>query len=137
MPSYNSKEDFRSIDWSKLKMTISATEEGRVGPKGEILKYQPSWKQRSELKFGRLVFQTPNGVSKTWTWDAGDKTLLYAIVSHLHGKLHIQKMRIPIGDASGGTMVVPFTMEMQTQLVGEAWKEFLHKEPNVALDKAV
>ena len=126
MTTYNAQTDWKKIDWTKLKQTIHATEEGRVGPKGTVTEYCPDWKKRREQNFGDLTFQMKGGGKYTWT--AGHRTILYAIVSHLHGKLHMTEKEIPLGDASGGTEKVPFTMEMQAKLIGDEWKQFLLPE---------
>jgi hypothetical protein len=121
MTTYNAETDWKKIDWKKLK---------KFEKEYYDAKHDWRWwmEKRRSAKCGSVTFPTPNGVGKTWEWDAQVETTLYALVSFFHGKLHMTKKRIPRCDASGGTEIVVFTREMQEQLVGDLWKDFLLPE---------
>lgn len=119
--TYNAQTDWKKIDWKKVKEF-----------RHNYLDAKHDWRWWSEkrrtAKCGSVTFPTPNGVCKTWEWDAQVATVAHAIMSFLHGKLHMTKKRIPLCDASGKTEIVPFTKDMQGQLVGDLWKDFLLPE---------
>jgi hypothetical protein len=108
------------IDRKKLKAAIKEVEStGRQSVW--------TWKEQSAAKMGFVKFFTatrPEG----WTFNATDAQLLYAIAAHARGKLSIQKMWIPLGGTVTGLELMPFTMEMQTALIGEGMKFFTRPE---------
>lgn len=129
MTTYNAQTDWKRINWQAVK-------EFRLS----YLDAKHDWRwwyaKRQSAKCGSVTFQTPNGVSKTWVWEAQTETIMHAFMSFLHGKQHMTKKRIPLCDASGGTEIVPVTAEMQAQLVGELWMQFLLSEPAVVAPDA-
>lgn len=126
---YNAKTDWKKIDWKKVKEF-----------RHNYLDAKHDWRWWSEkrrtAKCGSVTFETPKGVSKRWTWTAETATIAHALMSFLHGKQHMTKKRIPLCNESGGTEIVPFTPEMQVQLVGDLWKDFLLEEKKEAADPA-
>ena len=103
----------RKLDWAKLKAAIKGAESTGKDH------WTPT--QMKELKCGQLT--GPYGAR--WVWD---RTVLYAIASYARGKLHMTKRWFPRYDSYGGRELVPITMEMQTKLIGDAWKEFSRPE---------
>lgn len=113
------------IDRKKLKLAIKEAESG---------KGRWTWKQRQELNCGMLKFNIPpEGFGCTWPLMLSDRQVLYAIAAQARGALSMQKKWIPLCDASGGRKLVEFTKEMQTTLIGSAWKEFKLEEASPPL----
>ena len=53
-------------------------------------------------------------------------TILYALRSHLRGKLHMTKKRLIVGPVTdSGVEVYPVTLEDQEKLISDAWQAFL------------
>ena len=62
-------------------------------------------------------------------------TLLYALRSHLRGRLHMTKKRVIVGPAtSSGCALYPVTMEDQEKLISGAWQAFLLEEEATGTD---
>jgi hypothetical protein len=104
----------RKLDWAKLKAAIKSAESTGKD-------HWTTLKQMNELKCGQLT--GPYGAR--WVYDI---TVLYCIASHARGKLHMTKRWFPRGDSLGSREMVPITMEMQSSLIGDAWKEFAQPE---------
>jgi len=60
-------------------------------------------------------------------------TVLYALRSHLRGKLHMTKKRMIVGPVTeSGVEIYPVTMEDQEKLISDAWQHFLLEEAEAA-----
>lgn len=56
-------------------------------------------------------------------------TALYALRSHLRGRLHMTKREVIVGGLSStGVKIYPVTMEDQERLVAQIWDQYLVKE---------
>jgi hypothetical protein len=116
--TYDPKNDWQKINWKAVKQFRLDIGRGK-------LDYWRKWYDlRTKHHCGYVDF--PN-----WKWEADPMTTIYSLIAFLHGKQHMTKKRVPICDNSGGTTIVPFTPEMQAQLIGDLWQEFLLKEPAV------
>jgi hypothetical protein len=102
----------RKLDWVKLKAAIK-----QAGSRHQYW----TLKQMRELKCGQLY--GPYGAR--WVYDI---TVLYCIASHARRKLHMTKRWFPRLDSTGSRELVPITMAMQAELIGDAWKEFAFPE---------
>lgn len=107
MTTYNAKTDWKKIDWKKLKADTKA---------GKVL---PGSYREIEAAGAKGVKLSPE---KTFRWHPGMATLQYMLVSFLHGKLHMTKVR------EGGLGIVPFTEEMQAICIGSLWERYLKQE---------
>jgi hypothetical protein len=62
-------------------------------------------------------------------------TLLYALRSHLRGKLHMTKKRVIVGPvAASGCAIYPVTMEDQEKLIASAWEAYRLEEEATGTD---
>jgi len=63
------------------------------------------------------------------------QTLLYALRSHLRGKLHMTKKRVIVGPSTAsGCAIYPVTMEDQEKLISGAWEAFRLEEAATGTD---
>lgn len=84
--------------------------------------------KRKELTCGCVKFLLLGNTAPV-PWIASERQILYAIAAKIRGKLTMKKKWVPRCDATGGRELVGFTQEMQNQLIGDAWKEFVLPEP--------
>lgn len=105
------------LDRTKLKAAIKQAETTGAA--------RWTWEQRKTLKAGYV--KIPRDGSP-WLFTASERQILYAISAHSRGRLSMKKMWIPRGGADGGRMLAEFTLEMQAEMIGDAWKEFERPE---------
>ena len=131
------------IDRAKLKAAIKKAEAFEAGSWTFPSNPYPlllTQEKRKSLKCGYVKFHRPidaerlkTGAGNHWhLWAASECQVLYALMAHSRNRLAMKKMWIPRGDTSGELDSVEFTKEMQKELVGDAWKEFLLPEPLLA-----
>jgi len=60
-------------------------------------------------------------------------TILYALRSHLRGRLHMTKREVVVGPCEpNGRAIYPVTMEDQEKLIAQVWEEFRLAEESEA-----
>jgi len=122
------------IDRTKLKAAIKKAEASEAGSWTFPSNPYPlllTQDKRKSLKCGYVKFFTKSRPNLGWTFTASECQILYAIAAQARGHLSIQKKWVPLLDATGGRELVEFTLEMQKELIGDAWKEFTREEPTL------
>jgi hypothetical protein len=102
------------IDIAKLKKEIRVAE--RMNPQAG------AWS---------LLLEAAPKESKIYDNEVPRTTVLYALRSHLRGKLHMTKKRYivgPFGGGESGTEILPVTMDDQARLISGVWEEFRLEE---------
>lgn len=126
------------LDRQKLKEAIKKAESSEFGSDlypGNAYPLLFTLGKRKELKCGRVKLPIPD-TSRTHTWAATERQILYAIAAQARGHLSVQKKWVPRGDSTGGRVLVPFTKEMQLELIGDAMKLFERPEAAPAATEA-
>ena len=96
--------------------------EGRI----DIPKLKEAIKKQSAGTHTLLLAAAPKE-SKIYDNEVCQMTVLYALRSHLRGKLHMTKKRYivgPFGSSNNGSEILPVTMDDQARLISVVWEEF-------------